>query len=238
MLDTIRNKLEDLRDIPYVTYGLLIITSVMYLLLSFNGGSENINTLITFGAKVNEYIYLGDWWRLISPIFLHIGLAHFAFNALIIYFLGSELEHFIGHFRFFLLYMSTGILGNIASFALNNSISAGASTAIFGMFASTIVLAKFYPYHTGIQQLSRNYITLIILNVVFGLLSSSIDNAGHIGGLIGGYIMMYVISSKNALNNSKKKRFIYALAYLILVFLLYYLGRSRVERFYANSLFK
>lgn len=237
MINNLRDMLDDLKRTTYVTYGILAITSIMYLILTFNGGSENVYTLIEFGAKVNEFIYLGEWWRLINPMFLHIGLAHFAFNSLIIYFLGSELERLIGHFRFFLLYFASGILGNLASFALNDSVSAGASTAIFGMFASTIVLAKLYPYHSSIQSLSRNYITLIFLNVLFGLFSSSIDNAGHIGGLVGGYLMMYAISSRNALNNPKKQRILYGLAYFVIFILLYLIGYLRVDRLYMASLF-
>lgn len=232
MLNNLTDKFEDLKRKSFVTYGILGITVIMYLVMSLNGGSENIYTLIDYGAKVNELIYLGEWWRLINPIFLHIGFAHFAFNSLIIYFLGSELEGLIGHFRFFLLYLTSGILGNLASFAINDSISAGASTAIFGMFASTIVLGKLYPYHSGIQRLSSNYITLIILNVVFGLFSSNIDNAGHIGGLLAGYLMMYTISSKNALNNPRKRRILYGLAYLAIFVLLYFIGYRRIHRLY------
>lgn len=236
MIDNLREKWHAFKSTTYVTYNILAITSLMFLILTFNGGSENIYTLIQYGAKVNEFIYLGEWWRLINPIFLHIGLAHFAFNSLIIYFLGAELERIIGHFRFFLLYFASGILGNLASFAMNNSVSAGASTSIFGLFASTIVLGKLYPYHSGIQRLSRNYITLIVLNVFFGLLSSSIDNSGHLGGLVGGYLVMYAISSPNALNNPKKKRFFYGLLYLVIFVLLYLFGYSRVNELYNSSL--
>src|SRR5699024_3526907 len=102
-------------------------------------------TLIYFGAKSNPAIVAGEWWRLITPMFLHIGFTHILFNGLIVYFLGSQLEMIIGHFRYFLLYLLSGILGNAASFAFNFSISAGASTAVFGLFASTIVLGKLYP---------------------------------------------------------------------------------------------
>lgn len=234
MINTLRNKLEDLKRTSFVTYGILAITFFMYFVLSINGGSENTGTLIQYGAKVNELIYLGEWWRLITPIFLHIGFTHLVFNSLIIYFLGAEVEMIIGHFRYFILYFTSGILGNIASFALNNSVSAGASTAIFGIFASTLVLAKLYPYHTGIQLLSRNYLTLIILNVVFGLFSASTDNAGHIGGLVGGYLMMYALSSRNALNNPKKKRLIYAFAYVVVFILLLAIGYFKIQRFYMN----
>lgn len=234
MINTLRNKLDDLKSTSFVTYGILSITFLMYFILSMNGGSENTGTLIRYGAKVNELIYLGEWWRLITPMFLHIGFAHLVLNSLIVYFLGSEVEMIIGHFRYFILYLTSGILGNLASFALNNSVSAGASTAIFGIFASTIVLAKLYPYHTGIQLLSRNYLTLIVLNVVFGLFSSGTDNAGHIGGLLGGYLMMYALSSRNALNNPKRKRLIYGLAYLAACILLLAFGYFKVQRIYMN----
>jgi len=216
---------------PFVTYGFLGITILMYLIMTFNGGSENPWTLMIFGAKVNELIVYGDWWRLITPTFLHIGFSHLLFNGLVIYFLGIELEMIIGHFRFFVLYLLSGLLGNAASFALNNSISAGASTAIFGLFATTIVLAKLYPYHTGIQRLSRDYLALIIINVVIGFFSNSIDNAGHLGGLLGGYLAMYALSSKNAINNEKKQRIKYGLAYLASLIILIVIGFIRTNIF-------
>lgn len=214
-----------------MTYGFLAVTILMYLLMTFNGGSENPWTLMIFGAKINEFIVYGEWWRLITPIFLHIGFSHLLFNGLVIYFLGIELEIIIGHFRFFVLYLLSGLLGNAASFALNNSISAGASTAIFGLFATTIVLAKLYPYHTGIQRLSRDYLALIIINVVIGFFSNSIDNAGHLGGLLGGYLAMYALSSKNAINNEKKQRIKYGLAYLASLIILIVIGFIRTNIF-------
>ncbi len=234
MINTLRNKLDDLKNTSFVTYGILILTFTMYFILSINGGSENTLTLVKYGAKVNELIYLGEWWRLITPMFLHIGFAHLVLNSLIVYFLGAEVEMIIGHFRYLILYLASGVLGNLASFALNNSISAGASTAIFGIFASTLVLAKLYPYHTGIQLLSRNYLTLIVLNVVFGIFSPGTDNAGHIGGLLGGYLVMYALSSRNALNNPKKKRLVYAFAYVAAFILLLAIGYFKVQRFYMN----
>lgn len=234
MINTLRNKLADLKSTSFVTYGILTITIFMYFVLSISGGSENTMTLIQYGAKVNELIYLGEWWRLITPMFLHIGFSHLVLNSLIIYFLGAEVEMIIGHLRYFILYLMSGVLGNLASFALNNSVSAGASTAIFGIFASTIVLAKLYPYHTGIQLLSRNYLTLIVLNVVFGIFSTSTDNAGHIGGLLGGYLMMYALSSRNALNNPKKKRLIYAVAYMGAFILFLVIGYFKVQKLYGN----
>lgn len=222
-----KHKLRNWRRYPVVTYGLLTITILIYALMSLSGGSQNPLTLVLFGAKVNELIVLGDWWRLITPMFLHIGFTHLLFNGLIVYFLGSQLEMIIGHLRYFLLYILSGILGNVASFALNNSISAGASTAIFGLFAATIVLGKLYPYQASIQQLSRNYLVLIILNVVFGLFSPTIDNAGHIGGLVGGYLIMYALSSPNVSNNPKNQRIKYGGLFLVILIILIIIGFIR-----------
>lgn len=225
------NKIYDLQRKPFVTYGFLAITILMFLIMTFNGGSENPWTLVFFGAKINELIILGEWWRLITPTFLHIGFTHLLFNVVIIYFLGTQLEMIIGHLRFFVLYLLSGLLGNTASFALNDSISAGASTAIFGMFATTIVLAKLYPYHSGIQRLSRDYLVLIIINVVLGFFSDSIDNAGHLGGMLGGYLAMYALSSKNAVNNPSKRRIKYGLAYLTSLIILIVIGFINTDIF-------
>lgn len=227
-----RRNVQKLQRTPYVTYGLLAITIIMFLVMTFNGGSQNIFTLIYFGAKDNIQIVSGEWWRLITPMFLHIGFTHILFNGLIVYFLGAQLEMIIGHFKYFILYVLSGVLGNAASFAFNFSISAGASTAVFGLFASTIVLGKLYPNQMGIQQLSRNYVFLIVINIFFGLFNSTIDNAGHIGGLIGGYLIMYALSAPNARNNPKKQRLIYGGLYVVILLLLIALGLFRTIGMY------
>lgn len=230
MLNNLRNNRYRLQNSAYMTIGILVLTILLYILTTIDGGSQNPFTLVKYGAKVNELIYMGDWWRLISPMFLHIGFTHLLFNGIIIYFLGSQLELIIGHWRFLNLYLLSGILGNAASFALTNSISAGASTAVFGLFASTIVLGKIYPYHNAIQRLSRNYFVLIILNVVMGFFSPTIDNAGHIGGLLGGYLIMYVLSSRNAMNNPIKKRIYCVVGYVAALVILIAIGMIRVSR--------
>ena len=222
-----RRNIQKLQRTPFVTYGLLALTIIMFLLMTVNGGSQNIITLIYFGAKSNPAIVAGECWRLITPMFLHIGFTQILFNGLIVYFLGSQLEMIIGHFRYFLLYLLSGILGNAASFAFNFSISAGASTAVFGLFASTIVLGKLYPNQRGIQQLSRNYIALIVINILFGLFNPTIDNAGHIGGLIGGYLIMYALSAPNVRNHPKKQRLKYMILFIIILLLLIAVGYFR-----------
>lgn len=213
--------LNQIKNKPFVTYGILIVTIFMYLLMTMNGGSQNIDVLLQFGAKFNfSIIVFNEWWRLITPIFLHIGLAHLVFNMLIVYFLGSQLEMVFGHGKYLILYMFSGIMGNLFSFAFNSSISAGASTAIFGLFISTIVLSKIYPNRFQLQAIARQYGVLIGLNIIFGLFSTGVDNMGHIGGLVGGYLISYVIleSYNHRLNDRIKYAIIYVIIALIMIF--------------------
>lgn len=216
---------------PLVTYGFISVTVIFFLMQTILGGSTNIQTLVSLGAKVNPLIIAGEWWRLFTPMFLHIGMAHIVLNGIIIYFLGIQLEQIFGHWRFFILYILSGLAGNAASFAFTESISAGASTSLFGMFASTLVLAKLYPAQPQIRAMSRNFVMLIVLNVVFGMFSMGVDNAGHIGGLVGGYLIAYALSAPNAWNNSKSKQIGFALAYVALIAVLLVIGYTRFSIF-------
>ncbi|GEK90640.1 rhomboid family intramembrane serine protease [Alkalibacterium kapii] len=223
-----RLKIERWKQGPYITYIILAITGFMYVIQEILGGSTNQFVLVRLGAKVNEFIVLGDWFRLITPMFLHIGLTHILFNALIIYFLGIQLESIFGHWRFFLLYFLSGIVGNATSFAFNPSISAGASTAIFGLFGSTLVLVKLFPGQPQIKAMAKNFTLLIILNLVFGIFSSGIDMAGHIGGLIGGYLAAFALSTPIAWRTDKKQQLMYGALLLVVLIILIVLGYNNL----------
>lgn len=209
---------------PFITYGLLIIQVILFLLMTINGGSTNINTLIQFGAKFNPFIILGQWWRLITPMFLHIGFVHLIMNSVILYYLGSQLEAIFGHWRYFVLYIFSGIAGNAASFAFSSAVSAGASTALFGLFGSTLVLAKIYRGNPAIQLMARNFSLLILLNLLFGLFSAQVDLAGHMGGLAGGYLMTYVVAVPNMAIQNKRQKWLFAILYVVLLVVLIGIG--------------
>lgn len=220
-------KIERWKKGPFVAHTILAVTGVMFLLQEVLGGSTNQWVLVQLGAKVNELIVLGDWYRLITPMFLHIGLTHILFNALIIYFLGIQLESVFGHWRFFALYFLSGIVGNATSFAFNPSVSAGASTAIFGLFGSTLVLVKLFPGHPQIKAMAKNFTLLIILNLVFGIFSPGIDMAGHVGGLVGGYLAAFALSTPSAWRTNKKQQVTYGLALAGVLIVLIIIGYSR-----------
>lgn len=177
---------------PFFTYVLLGINVFIYFLLELNGGSTSISTLIAFGAKENMAIMNGEWWRIVTSMFLHIGMPHILLNMLALYFIGTLVERIYGNFRFLLIYFIAGMIGGLASFALNPSLAAGASGAIFGLFGALLFFGVTYP-KVFFQTMGWNVIFVIGINVVFGFSVPQIDNGAHIGGMVGGFFSSMLV---------------------------------------------
>ncbi|WP_416354128.1 rhomboid family intramembrane serine protease [Agrilactobacillus fermenti] len=191
-----KRTLQRINNTSFVTWLLLVMTVLVFLLEIISGGSQNQQVLFNLGAKVNDLVRQGDWWRLITPIFLHIGFMHIAVNGVMIYYVGTQLERIFGHLRFLLIYFVSGIAGNLTSFAFGNdgTISAGASTALFGLFGAFIALGLVFKQNPFIQAVARQFGVLVIINLVFDLFMPSIDLWGHIGGFVGGLLIAFAIN--------------------------------------------
>lgn len=176
-----------------MTVGLVVIMVLVYLVMTLAGGSTSINVLLTFGAKVNVLIQQGQWWRLITPMFLHIGFTHILMNMITLYFVGTQLEAAFGHLRYLGIFLLAGVGGNIASFCFSNSLSAGASTAIFGLFGAFLMLGESFFQNPVIRQLARTFLAFIVMNLAFDFLTPGIDIAGHLGGLAAGFLAGYLM---------------------------------------------
>jgi rhomboid protease GluP len=172
---------------PLFTYVFLAIQVIIFLLMEAAGGSTTTSVLIRFGAKVNSLILEGEWWRLFTPIFVHIGLLHLVMNSIALYFLGVFVERIFGNIRFIFIYLFAGVCGTIASLLFSPDISAGASGAIMGLFGSLLYFGTVYP-KLFFRTMGLNIIIVLGINLAFGFTVSGIDNAGHIGGLIGGFL--------------------------------------------------
>lgn len=177
---------------PFFTYIFMIIQVAIFLLLELQGGSTNTNTLIKYGAKFNFYIYEGEWWRFFTPIFLHIGFMHLIMNTLSLYYLGTLVERMYGNIRFLFIYFFAGAAGFIASFLFSPLVSAGASGAIFGCFGALLYFGLINPKLFS-RTMGANVIGILILNIIIGFSISSIDNAGHLGGLAGGFLAAGIV---------------------------------------------
>lgn len=173
---------------PFFTKIFLGIQVLIFIWMEIVGSSESTRTLVEFGAKYNPLILEGEWWRFITPVFLHIGLLHLLMNSVAVYYIGSEVEKIYGSVRFFLIYLVAGFTGVVASFVFSDGVvSAGASGAIFGCFGALLYFGVVNP-KLFVRTMGTNIIVLILINLVLGFTISGIDNAGHIGGLVGGFL--------------------------------------------------
>lgn len=168
----------------------MVILFLVFLIETAIGGSENIYVLMKMGAMKNDAIVIGNqWWRLFTAQFLHIGIMHLISNAVMIYYLGVYMETIIGHWRFLVIYLLSGIGGNLLSLAWgnDNAISAGASTALFGLFGAMTAIALQNRTNPILVYLGRQSFWLALINIGLDLFAPNIDIPGHIGGFIAGF---------------------------------------------------
>lgn len=164
-----------------------------YLGFGILNGTEDLRVLLLFGAKVNELIAEGQTWRLFTAMFLHIGVLHLLFNLYALYLFGPQVEGIFGHRRFTAIYVVGGLFGSLASYAFVDSLSAGASGAIFGLVGALSVYYLRYRDQFGAQARAvlQNMAMIVVVNFIFGLSSPGIDNWGHLGGLVGGAVVAW-----------------------------------------------
>jgi len=124
---------------PVVTLVILGINVVVFLIMTSSGGSTNTDVLLDFGASFNPYFRRGEYWRLVMPMFLHIGWLHLIVNSYALFLLGPILERVYGYGRFALLYVAAGMGSSALSMSLSRNVAAGASGAIFGIAGAMLV---------------------------------------------------------------------------------------------------
>ena len=132
-------RVEMPRSAPYVTYSIIAITVLFYVLQLLSEYVFGQDIPVILGARINEAILAGELWRFLTPALLHANLPHIAFNMYALLSFGTSLERHFGHGRFFLLYILSAFTGNVASFLFSDGISVGASTAIFGLLGAEAV---------------------------------------------------------------------------------------------------
>lgn len=159
---------------------------VVYLLGLIPGIGNNLYAL---GIAYNYSISQGEYWRLITSMFLHGGFLHLLFNMFGLYVFGPELEQLAGKLRFFSIYFISGLLANVATYVVEplNYASLGASGAIFGIFGAYLALV----YHTRkiLPQLKQLIIPLVAISVIMTFVQSNINITAHLVGLAVGFIL-------------------------------------------------
>ncbi len=187
------NRLSSLYKRSKVTFTLLLIMIIYFIFISLNGGTTDTKTLIKYGAFVPPYVLeLKQYYRFITSIFIHIGLAHLYFNGYALYIFGPQIERLMGPKKFLLFFLLTGIGGNLLTFVFNFiSVSAGASGSLFGLFGAFLYLIHRHRDMVPPQG-RKSILRLLLINLAITFIIPSISISAHLGGLIMGYLLSYV----------------------------------------------
>ena len=180
--------------IPVITYILVAINVVIYI---FGAFFTNYDTFIEYFCIHGPSVRAGQYYRLLTGIFIHSGITHIAFNCYALYVLGSQLESFFGKWKFTIIYLFSGLIGALFSMTFGgNYASVGASGAIFGLMGSMLYFGYHYRVYLG-NVVKSQILPIIITNLIIGFLIPGIDNYAHIGGLIGGALITIALGVKN-----------------------------------------
>lgn len=172
---------------PVITYALIVLNIMVYLFMVLY---DVDGTYFYALANNYEFVQNGQIYRLLTSMFLHSDIIHIACNMYALYILGPQVERYYGKTKFLLIYLLSGLLGSIFScaFMSADTISIGASGAIFGLLGSIAYFT--YYYRATLQGLLRSQVVpVILLNLAIGFMVPGIDISGHIGGLIGGILV-------------------------------------------------
>jgi membrane associated rhomboid family serine protease len=176
----------------YVTRALVAINVGVYLAELANGSGINADRGYFFqnGALYGPFVAHGDWWRLFTAMFLHYGPIHLGLNMLALYWFGTVVEGAIGHLRFLVLYLVSGLAGSAGALLLTpSSPTVGASGAIFGVLGALLILEWLA---TG--SFAGPALTLIVVNLAFTFAVPNISAGGHLGGLAAGIVGMFAFA--------------------------------------------
>ncbi|WP_172370718.1 rhomboid family intramembrane serine protease [Sporosarcina jiandibaonis] len=194
---------EYIRFYPIVTIFLFINISLFLITLL-----PGIGVIVqTSGIGINYLIADGEWWRFVTPMFLHGGFMHILFNMFCLFVFGPELEKLTGKMRFITLYMLSGIFANVATYFFQDLGYAhlGASGAIFGMFGAFGALV-YYTKH-AMPQLRQIILPIIVISVIMTFIGPNINATAHIAGLVVGFLIgLSYFNPKRILSWKNNKR--------------------------------
>lgn len=198
---------------PIITYILIAINVLIFFFCHMNNGI--LNSLYLSKDLTGEY------YRLITAAFTHYDFFHLLFNMYALYIIGSQIESFYGKKKFLIIYLFSALTASLMSitFMSNNGASLGASGAIFGLFGALLYFGYHYRLYLG-TVLKSQIIPLIIFNLLLGFMITGVDNASHIGGLVGGILISMACGVKYKSKLSEKINGI-ILSIILVSFLIY-----------------
>ena len=190
---------SSVRRRPILTWSLLAANIVYWLIGTVAGANNDPEVLIDFGAMFGPLVARGEYWRLLTAMFLHVGIVHLVFNVFGLLIFGQLVEKSYGSTRFLIIYILAGLFGSVFSYMFNSTtIGVGASGAVFGVLGA---LAAFFlrqrdTFGVIARQNLAGLILLVGVNLVFGFITPGIDNWAHMGGLASGFGLGLLLAPK------------------------------------------
>ena len=186
---------------PYITYFLIAVNIIFYLVPVLLGQYENI--ISSFCVR-GPNIRAGQYYRLLTGIFLHGGIVHLACNCYSLYIIGSQIENFLGKVKYCIVYLFSGLIGALFSITFGGRVaSIGASGAIFGLMGALLYFGYYYRVYLG-NVVKSQILPLILINLGLGFFLPGVDNFAHIGGLIGGAMITMALGIKDKSSTFEK----------------------------------
>ena len=197
-----RKKNEEVKKIfktgkPYMTKVIIALNILIYILQIILGDQFMVTN---FGLHPEFILTYHQYYRLFTCMFLHGSILHILFNMYALYIIGPQIENYYGRVKYGFIYILGGIFGSLFSVLFTRSWSVGASGAIFALLGAILFFGYYYRLYLG-DVIKSQILPVIFLNLLIGFMSNNIDNAAHIGGLLGGLCVSMIVGI-----NSKKDK--------------------------------
>ncbi len=179
---------------PYITYFLIVLNVICYFVPLLLGEYDSvISSYRVYGPSIRD----GEYYRLLTGIFLHGSIFHLLFNCYALYTMGSQIENYLGRVKYVIIYLFSGIVGSLFSMSFSGNVgSIGASGAIFGLMGALLYFGYYYRVYLG-NVIIGQILPVVALNLALGFLTAGVDNFAHIGGLIGGAMITMALGVKD-----------------------------------------
>lgn len=172
---------------------MVLINVVVFVVLSFMGDTENAKFVYDHGGCFTPAVIGGEYWRLLTAVFLHFGLPHLAYNMVCLLTVGDRVEEIFGWFRYLLVFLLGGIMGNVLTVLVENrtgdfAVSAGASGATFALVGTMVVYLLANRGRFGKEMVSRILIVALLM-LAEGFTSEGTNNLAHVAGALTGVVL-------------------------------------------------
>jgi len=180
-----------MRRLPPVTLGVIVVLVAIFALELGLEILDSPEALLLVGALSRDAVMQGEWWRLVTAVFLHGGVEHVVGNAIALLVLGMVCEHAFGRVQFAWLFVMSGIAGSVLSMLATPGPSVGASGAIFGLQGAAVVLFRRHRERLLMRDRRIGVVLIVwaLYTIATGLVTPYVDNGAHIGGFLGGALL-------------------------------------------------